>query len=89
MIQFMKQESKLPVTVIVDNKGEIFISENVIVKITKHIDAQYHVIWEYIEDGFIKLQFITSIENKKDIYTKNTSIDIFETHSDDFLHENK
>ena len=70
----MKQEIKLPVTIIVDNKVSIFIAENPLVKRTKNIDTIYHVISEYIEDGIIKLQFISSIKNKADIYTNNTSV---------------
>jgi hypothetical protein len=46
---------KLPVVVHVENVGAIFMSENVTATSrTKHIDARYHFVWEYVEDGFIK-----------------------------------
>jgi len=37
---------------------------------TKHVDIQYHFMWEYIEDRYIKIIFIKTAENCADMFTK-------------------
>ena len=69
----------------VDNKGAIFLSENPVVKRTKHIDTRYHIIREHIENGIVTVQFISSDENISDIFTKNTSENIFEKHKKNLI----
>ena len=62
-----------PIVVKVDNIGAIFMCENVTATArSRHIDARYHYIREYIEDGIIKIQFVCTKENLADVYTKNT-----------------
>ena len=68
----MEVPVKLPVIVYVDNKGAIFITDNPVVKRTKHIDTRYHVIREHIENGIIMIIYVTSEENMADTFTKNT-----------------
>ena len=62
---------KLPVEVLVDNVGAMYIAENPVTKRTKHIDTRYHVIREYIRDGIIILKYVKTAENVADIFTKN------------------
>ena len=69
----------------VDNKGAIFLSENPVVKRTKHIDTRYHIIREHIENGIVTVQFISSDENISDIFTKNTSENIYEKHKEKLI----
>jgi hypothetical protein len=77
---------KLPVVVHVDNVGAIFMSENVnATSRTKHIDARYHFIREYIEDGYIKVIFVKSEDNQADIFTKNVNGDIYGKHVQEYL----
>jgi hypothetical protein len=52
---------------------------------TKHIDIRAHFIWEYIEDGILKLVFIRSEDNDSDIFTKNLSEDLFNKHADKMI----
>jgi hypothetical protein len=37
---------------------------------TQHVDTHYHFVREFIEDGFIKIEFVRSIENDSDLFTK-------------------
>ena len=76
----------MPIVVIVINIGAIFISENnIATKITEHNDVRYHYLREFIEDGFIKIVFIRSADNKSDMFTKNISSDVYESHINDFV----
>ena len=70
-------EIELPIIMRVDNVGAIFMSENPGGSSrTRHIDTRYHFVKEFIEDGFIKIIFVKSAENKSDGFTKNTSSDV-------------
>ncbi len=78
VLRTMGIEVKMPITVYVDNVGAIFMAENPNTSPrTKHIDLRYRFITEYIEDGFIKIYFVKSEENKSDILTKNTNGETF------------
>jgi hypothetical protein len=50
---------QIPVTVLVDNIGAIFMAENVsATSRTKHIDTRYHFVCEFVEEGFIQVIFV-------------------------------
>ena len=55
---------------------------------TKHVDVRYHFVREYIEDGRLKVEFVRSEENKANIFTKNTRIDLFRKHTGSIMGEN-
>ena len=57
ILEFMKIKLQLPIKVHVDNKGEIFISQNPTVKRTKKINTRYHLILQYLKMGSLKLSF--------------------------------
>jgi hypothetical protein len=62
------------------------MSENVTAtQRTKHIDVRYHYVREFIEEGFIKIIFVKSEDNKSDMFTKNVSQDIYYKHLDSFV----
>jgi hypothetical protein len=66
-----------PIIVKVDNVGAIFMADNVIaMSHTKHIDTQYLFVREFVEEGFIKVIFVKTAENKSDMFTKNVSGDV-------------
>jgi hypothetical protein len=49
----------LPIVVKTDNIGAIFMSENASIGFrTRHVDTRYHFVREFIEDGFIKIEFV-------------------------------
>jgi len=52
---------------------------------TKHVDMHYHFVREFIEDGFIKIAFVCTADNKVDIFTKNVVGDIYDKHTSDMV----
>ena len=78
LLKSMILEFKLPITVRVDNVGAIFMSENVTTSnSTKHVDNRYRFVNEFVEDRFIKIIFLNTKDNVTDIFTKNTSGEIW------------
>jgi transposase InsO family protein len=94
-ILFIKQlletigiEVELPIIVRVDNVGAIFLGNNFSVgQRTKHIDIRTHFVRKYIEDDILKLVFIRSEDNDADIFTKNTTEDLYVKHSNKMVEE--
>jgi hypothetical protein len=52
---------------------------------TRHVDTRSHFIHEFIEDGFIRVEFVRTVENDADIFTKNVSHDLYVKHTNNFL----
>ena len=62
---------KGPVTMNADNQGTITLAkDNKFHSRTKHIDLQYHLVCEAVEDGKIMMNYIPTSENIADIFTK-------------------
>ncbi len=62
------------------------MSENVLTSSrTKHTDTMYHFVREFVEDGFIRIIFVRTTENKADIFTKNVTGELYDTHTKSFL----
>jgi len=40
---------------------------------TKHIEIKYHYIWDMVEKGAVKLQYIATDEQTADVFTKPLS----------------
>ena len=79
---------ELPVVVRVDNVGAIYLANNLNTsQRTKHIDVRYNYVREFVEDDFIKIYFVRTDENDADIFTKNTTTDIFQRHSEKLVRE--
>jgi hypothetical protein len=75
-----------PIKVKVDNVGAIYLANNYSTsQRTKHIDIWTHFVREFIEDGIIKVIFVKSEDNDADIFTKNTSEEIFKRHADKII----
>jgi hypothetical protein len=54
----------LPIVVKTDNIGAIFMSENVLTGFcTLYVNTHYHFVRGFIKDGFIKIEFVHSVEN--------------------------
>jgi Reverse transcriptase (RNA-dependent DNA polymerase) len=82
LAETMGLKIKLPIIIRVDNVGAIYIANNhTIGQRTKHIDIRAHFVREFIEDGILKIVFIKSEDNDADIFTKNTTEDLFIKHS--------
>ena len=79
--QTMNVEVELPITVFVDNVGAIWFSNNRTTSDrTRHIDIRTSFVKEYQEDGKIIIEFVKSEDNEADIFTKNATNAIFQTH---------
>jgi hypothetical protein len=48
---------------------------------TKHIDTRQHFVREWVEDENLKIIFTPTLNNTADIFTKNPTEEIFNTHS--------
>ena len=74
---------KLPIIIKVDNTGAIYLATSYSAgQRTKHIDIRVHYVREYINDGIIRVEFVKSENNDADILTKNTTEELFKTHSE-------
>ena len=85
LLAFLGIPLRFPVNIQVDNVGAIFLATNYTGKRTRHIDARYHFLHDYVEDGTIKINFVTSDENVADIFTKNPTVDLYKKHRDTLL----
>ncbi|KAL7566018.1 hypothetical protein ACA910_011037 [Epithemia clementina (nom. ined.)] len=82
VLESMKIELKLPITLYVDNIGAIWLTGNQSTsERTKHIDVPAHYVREYIEDDIIKIVFVKSEDNIADIETKNLPTKLQEKHA--------
>ena len=62
----------------VDNEGAIALSENPHTHPhTKHIQLRFHFIRQYVQEGVIRPQYVSTHDNITDIFTKNLPKDKF------------
>lgn len=47
---------------------------------TRHVDVKSHFLRELKEEGLLVIKHINGDDNDSDIFTKNTSIKVFERH---------
>jgi uncharacterized protein YllA (UPF0747 family) len=81
-------EVELPVIVKTENVGAMFMAQNSSSGVrTRHVNTRYHFVRENLDDGIIKIEFINSVENQPDIFTKNVTPEIYERHVEKFLEE--
>jgi hypothetical protein len=71
-----------------DNIGVIFMSENTSTGFrTWHVDTRYHFVRKFIEDGFIKIEFVRSVEIDSDLFKKNFNQEFYVKHTMKFLED--
>jgi hypothetical protein len=88
ILHSMEIPVKFPIICRVDNVGAIFMAENVTTSNrTKHIDTRYHFVREFVEDGFLKIIFVKTDDNKSDIFTKNVSGTTLDVHKPAYVVE--
>jgi hypothetical protein len=86
LLQSIGIEPTLPVIINVDNVGAIFMAENMSATArTRHVDARYHFIREMIVDNLIKVIFVKTDNNDADIFTKNTTQQVYDNHVKKYL----
>jgi hypothetical protein len=74
----------LPIVVKTDNIGVNFMCFDWLSYL-----ARYHFVRKFIEDGFIKIEFIRSVENDSDLFTKNVNQELYEKHTKKFLEDSQ
>ena len=86
IIESLGMDVRLPIKVQMDNIGAIFLAKNTTTgQRTKHIDVRYHFIRELVQDGTIEIVFVKTQDNGADIYTKNTSGELFLKHTSGYM----
>jgi hypothetical protein len=86
VVESLSIKVETPITVKVDNIGTIFMAENMsAISRTKHIDIRYHFVCEFVEEGFVKVVFVKTTENKSDMFTKNVSGEAYDEHIDNYI----
>ena len=74
--QFLNCAVTLPIKILCDNMGAVFLSNNYEGKRTKYLETQYHFVREYVEKDTVAVKFVRSSENYADIFTKNVGADV-------------
>ena len=69
LVSKMNMHVELPITICVDNVGEICLSNN---RTTSDVQIRTALVKEYQEEGKILIKFIKSEENDADNYKKHT-----------------
>ena len=76
----------LPINVFVDNMGSVFMARNHTASSrTRHIDTRNAFVREMQDEGFLKITYVKTEDNKSDIMTKNVNGDTFDKHSKAFM----
>jgi hypothetical protein len=90
VVESMGIQVELPIEIKVDNVGAIYLANNYTTsQRTRHIDVRMHFVRQYIEDGVFKIVFVKSEENDADIFTKNTTEEIFNFQANKIVEEIK
>ena len=86
ILMSMGVEVKLPIVCRVDNVGAIFIAENACATPkSKHIDTRAKYVAKFIADGFLKVVFVKTKDNKADMFTKNVSQEDLREHESNYI----
>ena len=87
-LEFLRLKIEFPITVWCDNVRAIFFSYNAKnSNKTKHSNIRAHYVQKFVEDGVVKIVFVRLTDNEADVFTKNVSGKIFETHATNNLTE--
>jgi hypothetical protein len=82
----LEDNIKLLMSLRVDNPCAIYLANNQTTgQRTKHIDIRTHFVRNMINDGLVKTVFVKSEENAADIFTKNVSEKLFNTHINKYM----
>jgi hypothetical protein len=70
------------ITIKCDNVGAIYLANNHCNRQrTKHIDTRRHFVRAWVEDEIRKIIFTPMLNNTSDIFTKNPTEEIYQTHA--------
>ena len=90
LLESMGVKVQLPIIVRIDNIAAMFMAETANASSrTRHVDVRYHFVQEFVEDGFIKIEFVTTDKNLADMFTKNVKHNIYKNHHDLFVDDRR
>jgi hypothetical protein len=81
VLESLSIKVETPITVNFDTIGDNMSATSG----TKHIDTRYHFVHEFVEEGFVKIVFVKTTENKSDMFTKNVSGEAYDEHIDNYI----
>jgi hypothetical protein len=85
-MQALDLKVELPMALEIDNKGAVYLANNMSVGgRTRHVDVKSHFLRELKDKGLIVVRYISGDDNDADIFTKNTSVKVFERHLPKFV----
>ena len=90
IVHFLSEvvQVELPATIMIDNKGAEFMAQNDVTnKRSKHIDLRYHMIRDYVKQGFFQLTHVSTAYNTADIMTKALERVKHELHTNSLLRD--
>ena len=81
-LNYIKMKVNLPMIVLINNIGAIEMLDSKTGQCkTKHIDARFHWIKQYVDEDKVNVNYIKSENNVADILTKNLQPRLFEKHA--------
>jgi hypothetical protein len=90
ILEFCGLKIEYPILVNVDNIGAIYMADNASSsKRTKHVDARYHYVRDWIEDEILKVIFVRTSENQSDPNTKNLATEPFLKHIGKYMYDDE
>jgi hypothetical protein len=82
LLEEMGIQLQFPINIKCDNVGAIYLANNHCnSQRTKHIDTRQHFVREWVEDEILKIVITPTLNNTADIFTKNTTEEVFNTHA--------
>jgi len=82
LLESMGLTVKTPIIILVDNKGTADLANgwptggNL-----KHVEVRQFFIRDLREEGILRVEWIPGAENESDIFTKNTTSQVFQKHA--------
>ena len=90
LLESMGIKVQLPIIIRLDSIAAMFMAETANASNrSRHVDVCYHFIQECVEDGFIKMEFVTTDKNLADMFTKNVKYDVYKWHHDLFVDDRR
>ena len=82
LVESLGLQVELPMILEIDNKGAIDLANNwSATGRTKHVDVRHHFLRDLKEEGILKFQWISTMENSSDLFTKNLRGPLFAKHA--------
>ena len=85
MLTFLTVPVPLPLVVLCDNIGAVYLSKNRESRRTKYMDTKFHFVREYVENNIVVVVFVCSEDNIADSFTKNVTEKILKNHEDKLI----